>query len=314
MSIRTFIRQWIGPLTLPKTIRRLEEMIAEIQPDLIHAMRYPFEGILAAHAKRDHPLIVSVWGNDFTLHAKSNPLIGAYTRRAVLLTDALHTDCNRDMRLAKDYGFPDDKPAVVLPGSGGVRETIFYPPETPRLENPPIIINPRGFLTYIRNDSYFKAIPMVLEQFSDAQFISPAAAHELPAQEWVKDYGIEKSVELLPLIPQGKIADLFRKAHIIVSPSEHDGTPNTLLEAMACGCFPVAGNIESIREWLVDGQNSLLVDPADPQSLADAIIKAIGDHTLRTGAVQANLKMIKQRANFQTVMTQARQFYTGVLG
>jgi hypothetical protein len=45
----------------------------------------------------------------------------------------------------------------------------------------------------------------------------------------------------------------------VVSPAIHDGTPNSLLEGMACGCFPVAGDLESIREWITHGQNGLLV-------------------------------------------------------
>ena len=46
--LRTFIRQQLGPLTLPSTARQLSAILDEIQPDLVHAMRYPFEGILAA--------------------------------------------------------------------------------------------------------------------------------------------------------------------------------------------------------------------------------------------------------------------------
>ncbi len=318
MGLRTFIRQWLGPLTLPATTRRLQAIIAEIEPDLIHAMRYPFEGILAASATHNSgsnaPLIVSVWGNDFTLHARSNPLIMLHTRRALRRTDALHTDCQRDLRLARQLGFPPEKQAVVLPGSGGVRESIFFPPASPRPASPPVIINPRGFRTYIRNDSYFKAIPLVLEKYPEARFISPAAAHELEAQKWVQEYSLEHAVELLPLVPQGRMAELFRQAHIVVSPSTHDGTPNTLLEAMACGCFPVAGDIESIREWLTDGENGLLVDPGDPRALADAIVRGIEDQALRRQAVAANLEMIAARANFQAVMVQAEQFYAEVLG
>ena len=314
LPLRTFIRQWLGPLTLPKSIHQLKTMIEAIQPDLIHAMRYPYEGIIAAGAKGDFPLVVSVWGNDFTLHAKSNPLIMGHTRRALDHTNALHTDCQRDLRLAMGMGFPSDRPAVVLPGSGGVRDSVFYPPPEPRPDSPPVIINPRGFRTYIRNDSYFKAIPLVLERYPQARFISPAAAHELQAQKWVQEYGLEEAVELLPLIPQGRLADLLRQSHIVVSPSTHDGSPNTLLEAMACGCFPVAGNIESIREWLTDGENSLLVDPGDHRSLAEAIITAIEVKDLRQTAVSANLEMIRLRANYLTVMTQASQFYAEVLG
>ena len=314
IPVRTFIRQWLGPLTLPRTSHRLSEMIKKIQPDLVHAMRYPFEGILAAQADPAAPLIVSVWGNDFTLHAKSNPLIGRATRRALQRTDALHTDCQRDLHLARMLGFSAEKPAVVLPGSGGVRSSIFYPPEAQRPAEPPVIINPRGFRTYIRNDVFFKAIPIVLEKYPKARFICPAMDNELQARGWVQEYGIQESVELLPLIPQGRLADLFRQSHLVVSPSTHDGSPNTLLEAMACGCFPVAGDIESIREWLVDGENSLLVDPGNPDALAAAILRAIEDTAFRERAVAANLEMIRQRANFETVMVQAHNFYAEVLG
>ncbi len=43
-----------------------------------------------------------------------------------------------------------------------------------RLKNPveePVIINPRGFRPYVRNDVFFKAIPLVLEKQPDAKFI-----------------------------------------------------------------------------------------------------------------------------------------------
>ena len=83
MALRTFIRQWLGPLTFPRVVRQLRALAEDIQPDIVHAMRYPYEGIIAALANPKAPLIVSVWGNDFTLHATASPLIGYYTRRAL---------------------------------------------------------------------------------------------------------------------------------------------------------------------------------------------------------------------------------------
>ena len=314
MGVRTFIRQWLGPLTLPGTVRRLKALIEEIQPELVHAMRYPYEGILAAQAQPDAPLIVSVWGNDFTLHARSNPLIGWYTRRALARTDALHTDCQRDLRLARQLGFSSGKPAVVLPGAGGIRTEIFFPPEAPRPPQPPVIINPRGFRTYIRNDAFFQAIPVVLAEHPAARFLCPAMSHEPQATKWVEELQLEDSVELMPRIPHGQMADLYRRAHLVVSPSTHDGTPNTLLEALACGCFPIAGDIESIREWFTDGENALLVDPADPRALAAAILRALDDQHLRKAARRANLEMIAARADYQTVMAQVEEFYAEVAG
>jgi glycosyltransferase involved in cell wall biosynthesis len=62
---------------------------------------------------------------------------------------------------------------------------------------------------------------------------------------------------------------------MVVSPNIHDGTPNSLLEGIACGCFPIAGDLESIREWITHGKNGLLVDPNNAQSIADAILIAL---------------------------------------
>jgi glycosyltransferase involved in cell wall biosynthesis len=312
LGVRTFIRQQLGPLTLSKPASHLNQILTKIQPDLVHAIRYPYEGILAALADPAAPLLVSVWGNDFTLHAAANPTIDRLIRRALARTDALHPDCQRDLTIAHEIGFPAGRPAIVLPGSGGIRSEIFHPPGEPRPEAPPLIINPRGFRAYIRNDTFFAAIPLVLKEIPQARFICPAMEHEPQAHTWLNQYQISDSVELLPLVPHQQMADLFRQAQIVVSPSTHDGTPNTLLEAMACGCFPVAGNIESIREWLTHGQNSLLVDPADPAALAEAIIQAIQNPALRQQADQHNQQLIASRADYQSVMAQAETFYQEV--
>ena len=150
------------------------------------------------------------------------------------------------------------------------------------------MINPRGLRSYVRNDTFFAAIPLVLEQNPSVRFICPVMQGESQPENWVRQYGIEVNVELLPRQTPQQMADLYRSALICVSPSEHDGTPNTLLEAMACGCFPVAGNIESVREWITDNENGLLVDPADPKALASAILEGIDNQNLRKNAGKIN--------------------------
>ena len=118
------------------------------------------------------------------------------------------------------------------------------------------------------------------------------------------------SVELLPALPHHDMADKFRSAAVLVSPSTHDGTPNTLLEGMACGCFPVAGDLESIREWITPGVNGLLVDPSDPNSLADAILSALEQPDLRMKAAEENRRIIAERAEYSQTMSRAETFYT----
>jgi glycosyltransferase involved in cell wall biosynthesis len=78
---------------------------------------------------------------------------------------------------------------------------------------------------------------------------------------------------------------------------------------MACGCFPIAGDLESIREWVTPGQNGLLVDPNDPQSIADAILLGLEQKGLRQNAAGLNAKLISARAEYETNMKRVVEFY-----
>ncbi|OGO41726.1 MAG: hypothetical protein A2W36_02595 [Chloroflexi bacterium RBG_16_58_14] len=312
VGLRTAIRQWVGPLSLSGAARRFTQVSAGIRPDLVHAMRIPYEGMLAALGSDSGvPLLVSVWGNDFTLHAPSNPLLTRYTRLALHRASALHADCQRDIRLAPLWGFEASKPAVVLPGGGGVQLDLFYQPEERDsiASLSPLVVNPRGFRAYVENKAFFHAIPRVLEAYPQARFACPAMATEAQALRWVEQANLAAQVELLPRLARRQMADLFRRAQVAVSPTTHDGTPNTLLEAMACGCFPIAGDLESLREWITPGQNGLLVDPRSPQALAGAMITALSDSQLRLDAREQNTRLVAERADYRRVMEKAEAFY-----
>lgn len=315
-GLRTSIRHLIGPLTLPGAAKRLKEIIHRENPDLVHAMRIPYEGMLAAQAmgrEKNIPLIISVWGNDFTLHAPATPWMSMYTRRALYRADGLHTDCQRDQHLAATWGYAKTKPAIVLPGNGGIRLDEFYPPEVRGEGVGETIINPRGIRAYIRNDTFFRAARQVIDSNPRIKFFCPAMAGEPDALDWIEKLDLSKSVDLLPKVSPKQMGDLYRRALITVSPSTHDGTPNTLLEGMACGCFPIAGDLESLREWITSEVNGILVDPGDPAALARAILSVLDRPEFRRKAMEINLRMIAERAEYSQVMRKAEQFYAEVL-
>ncbi len=313
IGFRKRLRHWAGPLTLPAAAGRLRELVRRWQPDLVHALRIPFEGMLAAEALRglDVPLLLSVWGNDFTLHAPANPLMARATRRALARADALHADCRRDVRLAGEWGWPAGRPSIVLPGNGGLDLDVFHPPSQPAAA--PVVVNPRGFRAYVRNDTFFRAIPLVLDERPETRFLCAAMQGEAAAEAWLDRLHIRQAVQLLPHMPRPQLAQVFRQAWVTVSPSVHDGTPNSLLESMACGCVPVAGDLESIREWIADGENGRLVDPGDPQALAAAIVQALNDETWRRQAAAHNWRMLQERAEYSACMAQAEAFYRSLV-
>lgn len=327
LKLRSRIRDWLGPFTVASAGRKVSDRIETIAPDLVHAMRIPFEGMIGAAANPLMPFAVSVWGNDFTLHAAASPWMKNLTRRTLHAANALHVDCLRDMKLARQWGFPDEREIVVLPGGGGVKEDVFHPGEisenfltaksgTP-LEKLPanaaLIVNPRGFRAYVRNDVFFKSIPPVLEKMPDTFFVCPSMENDSRAEEWIMRLGIEESVFLLPQLTPQQMGLLFRQAMVAVSPTEHDGTPNTLLEAMASGCFPIAGDLESIREWIENGVNGLLVNVAEPGELAEAILRALSDPDLRSAAALKNETLIEEQARYADVMREAQAFYSRII-
>jgi glycosyltransferase involved in cell wall biosynthesis len=311
LRIRLLVRQWLGPVTIPAAGRALRAAADRIQPDLVHAMRIPYEGMTAAAAGFKIPLLLSVWGNDFTLHAQASPWMAYWTRRAMQAANGLHTDCQRDQRLALQWGFRIHKPVLVIPGNGGIHTAIFHPAAQP--VDQPVVINPRGFRSYVRNDIFFRSIPLVLEQIPEARFICSAMADEPLGKTWIKRLGITRAVQLLPAVPNSRMGEVYRSASVLVSPSQHDGTPNSVLEGMACGCFPVVGKIESLQEWIQNGQNGLLVDPLDPVLLAQAVITGLKDGDLRQQAARENASIISTRAEYHQCMARATSIYKEII-
>jgi len=78
---------------------------------------------------------------------------------------------------------------------------------------------------------------------------------------------------------------------------------------MACGCLPVCGNIESIREWITSGENGLLVDPQDPQAVANAIVNACQDKVLQEKSKKLNREIIRNKAEVSVVRRKIESFY-----
>ncbi len=310
------MRYYLGPLTLHRYAAPLRAMIKEIQPDLIHALRIPFEGMLGTATPEGIPFLAATWGNDLTLHARGSFLMRRFTRRCLERADGLTSDTHRDIRLAQALGLDPNSPTLVVPGSGGLDLDSIQQSGTfdPSLFNIPAsadwVVNPRGLRPgSVHQDVFLASIPQVLARQPEVVFICPGLLGKSKIEALVKKYNIQDRVFLLPKLDQPQLWDLMRKSVIFVSPSSHDGTPNTLLEAMACGCFPVAGDIESLREWIKSGVNGLLVDPRDPDALAAAVLEALGSTVLRNGAAEHNRTVIKNRAARDATLPEIDHFY-----
>ncbi len=310
-------RYWIGPVTLENSRRAFLDILNREKPDIVHALRIPFEGMLARITPAGIPFVVSIWGNDLTLHAHGSPLMGHETRQTLRRAEGLMADANRDLRLSREWGLRLDAKELCVPGNGGIDVSMMLEVVNDDLPLPvdlplgdPVVINPRGFRPgSVRNDTFFRSIPLILEEIPETIFVCAGMAGQPEAMEWVDKLDLSRSVRLLPFLKQDDLWRLFRRSTVSMSISQHDGTPNSLLEAMALGCFPVVGDIESTREWITDGQNGRLVQPDDISMTADAVIQALRNPELVKSAALINHEIITDRVDRSNLAGQIAEYY-----
>ena len=309
-------RYILGPLSLLRYKQPYQQIVEKITPDFVHALRVPFEGMLASYSPRGIPVVVAIWGNDLTLHAKGSWLMRNFTKKSLKRADGLSSDTLRDIRLAKEMGLKPSVPVLDVPGSGGldleaIKNVSKFKNHYNIPEDTTWVVNPRGVRPgSIHQDVFFKAIPRVLAQRPNTSFICPSLKGQPQAENWMEEFKTEGHTFLLPKLPQSELWGLFKESKLFVSPSSHDGTPNTLLEAMACGSVPILGDIESMREWVKNGQNGLLVNPLDPEALSQAILNALKEPDFLERAAEINREMIENRAVEKVTLPRIDSFYS----
>lgn len=119
-------------------------------------------------------------------------------------------------------------------------------------------------------------------------------------KEKITEYALQDSVEICAPMGQRELALLYRQANvfvlpcIIVSDGDRDGIPNVMAEAMASGLPIIATPISGIPEIVVHGQNGLLVNPEDANSIADALEELFNRPQLREALGSAAREKILQ--------------------
>ncbi len=80
-------------------------------------------------------------------------------------------------------------------------------------------------------------------------------------------------VRMLVDVPHNQLPAYYAEANLFVLPSRQEAFGITLIEAGAAGLPVVATRVGGIPEFLTHGQTALLVEPDDPEALADAVAR-----------------------------------------
>jgi glycosyltransferase involved in cell wall biosynthesis len=118
-------------------------------------------------------------------------------------------------------------------------------------------------------------------------------SYEQRIRHAVSELRLQESVELTGHLPHDEIPRRFPGALAFVFASSCENCPNTLLEAMASGLPTVCSNVAPMPEFA--GDSALYFDPANPQSIADAIMPLMDNPALRVQLSQRAQSKVKDR-------------------
>ncbi len=88
---------------------------------------------------------------------------------------------------------------------------------------------------------------------------------------WAADHGLKNRVRFVGWLPRDALAEFYSKAHILVFPSQSEGWPKVLSEAMAYGVVPVASEVSSIPQILAEFKVGRSLPFMDVEAFVDAI-------------------------------------------
>jgi len=83
------------------------------------------------------------------------------------------------------------------------------------------------------------------------------------------------------------VENYYNVCTVTVLPSLFEGTPNALLESMACGVPVVASNVADNTYLVQDGKTGFVVAPNDESALADRVCRILADNQLRNTMAEA---------------------------
>jgi glycosyltransferase involved in cell wall biosynthesis len=127
----------------------------------------------------------------------------------------------------------------------------------------------------------------------------------------VHRHKLHKYVRFFGFVPDETLASLYRLASVFVFPSLYEGFGLPPLEAMASGTPVITSNVSSLPE--VVGDAALLIDPYEPESIADAMRRVLTDAALRDQLRARGFQRARE-FSWDRSVRRVREIYGEVLG
>jgi colanic acid/amylovoran biosynthesis glycosyltransferase len=230
------------------------------------------------------------WSWSFTMHGSTEFYDVRRWRLADKVRDARFVACISDYTRSQLMMLVDashwEKLRLVRCGV----DTAHFRPSARRDEAGPVRILYVGRL--VRN----KGAGVLLEALAglDAELVLVGDGPDRGEMEALaRGLGVAGRVRFTGAVGQDEILARFQEADVFCLPSFAEGLPVVLMEAMASGLPVVASSITAAPELVEDGVSGLLVSPARPDLLRDALARLVADPGLRRSLGEAGRRKVE---------------------
>lgn len=286
--------------------------VRKIQPDLLNAHFLSSYGLLAALIRpRRCPLVISLHGSDILVIPKRSWLHQQAARFALDQAHLITSVAQHMSQIVVDY-VTADKPILTL--QYGVDTNCFYPISVDGAARIPLCISNRAMVSTSNLETILLAA-RALKQSESPLRVQMIGGGDLSAdlKKMATELELEDQVSFVGQIVPSQMAETLRSAALYVSMSRSDGTSLSVLEAMACGAFPVVSDIPANREWITNGVNGYLVSPDSATELAEKLDRAWHQPDLRETAAVYNWSLIREKGDYQTNMHRIETAFEALL-
>ena len=292
----------------------IKKLVKQIRPDLIHAHFIAKYGFHLPDLKF-RPTIVSAWGDDVLILPKTSRLISWYTKKVLDSVDLIYAvSHNIGDHIVSDFAIPGPK-VHYLPF--GIDTILFSPPADDgiRKEDPVIrLFSNRGFFPVYDTATLLRGFALAYRENPALRLtLKGEGPEEDEIHKLVTGLELDNQVTFRKKTSYADVPRDYREADIFITTSVSDGTPVSVLEAMASGLPCIATSVGGIPEWIGHDITGLLVQPGSPEQVAEAILTLARDPVLRKRLGAAARHTIVKNGQWNILMAQAEKDYLALI-